>query len=152
MNSTTNWQEKFTSFLKGRGKIQQLAELTAVQQMQATAKDIQKNMEAESAEVRRSLWGGGKTNEAEADDMATTILGDVTHPTPIVIQPPQQNNLLPLALMAAAAVGIPATLGVGAIAGHLLTKQPAATAPAFDDETLKIGLGRIDDYLKGSES
>jgi hypothetical protein len=152
MSSTTNWQEKFTSFLKGRGKIQQLAELTAVQQMQAIAKDNLKNMEAESAEVRRSLWGGGKNNEEETDDMATTILGDVTHPTPIVInQPPQQSNpFLPIA-----AAGLLGLLGAGtgaAATAYLLSQKAQPVAPEFDDETLTIGLGRIENFTKASET
>ena len=109
-------------------------------------------MEAESAEVRRSLWGGGKNNEEETDDMATTILGDVTHPTPIVInQPPQQSNpFLPIA-----AAGLLGLLGAGtgaAATAYLLSQKAQPVAPEFDDETLTIGLGRIENFTKASET
>jgi len=116
--------------------------------MAATARETQKNQEAESAYVRKNLWGVGESKQEE-DDMGTTILGDITHPAPIVITQPQQpqNSLLPIALAAMAAIGIPATLGVGALAGYMLTKQPAQT---FQDETVSIGLGKIEYYTSAS--
>lgn len=146
MNSTANWQTNFTAFWKGRGKIQQLGELAAVQHMQAIAKDNQRNLEAESSAVRRQLWGSNESKANESDDMGNTILGDVTNPAPIVINQPQ-SNLLPLALAALAAFGIPTALIGGAAAAYMLTKQPATqTQPTYQDETVSIGLGRIDDY------
>jgi hypothetical protein len=155
MNSTPNWQTNFTEFWKGRGKIQQLGELTAVQHMQAIAKDNQRNIEAESAAVRRKLWGSDESKATESDDMGNTILGDVTNPAPIVInQPaPQQSNLLPIALAALAGLGIPTAMVGGAAAMYLLNK-PAATQPqpqTYQDETVSIGLGRIDDYTGAAE-
>lgn len=151
MSSTTNWQNNFTSFMKGRGKIQQLAELTAVQHMQATAKDIQKNMEAESAEVRRSLWGGDTNKASESEDMGTTILGDVTYPAPVVInQQPQKSSTLPLliGLLASGLVGG----GAAGVATYLLTRNNAPTQQQFNDETVQIGLGRIEDYANSEEA
>jgi hypothetical protein len=151
MSSTTNWQKNFTNFLKGRGKIQQLAELTAVQQMEAIAKDNLRNMQAESAEVRRSLWGGDENKTDESEDMGTTILGDVTYPAPVVIsQPQQQNNSaipLMLGMLASGLIGG----GAAGVATYLMTKQPAPAQQTFEDETVQIGLGRIEDYLGADE-
>jgi|GEM_PF-6369634 len=146
MSSTQHWQEKFTSFLKGRGKIQQLAELTAVQNMQAISKDSLKNIEAESAEVRRSLWGGDKNKQDDTEDMSTTILGDVTHPTPIIINQsaPQKSMALPLVagMIASGLMGG----GAAGLATYVMSRQPQSQQQEFEDETVTIGLGRIDDY------
>lgn len=142
-----NWQTPFVDFWKGRAKIQQLGELTAVQHMAAIARDNQRNIEAESAAVRRKLWGD--ESKAETEDMGTTILGDVTHPAPIVInQPAQSSSMLPMI----AGMLISGLLG-GGIAGaaaYAIAKRPT-TQPTYQDETVSIGLGRIDDYTGATE-
>jgi hypothetical protein len=112
--------------------------------MAAIARDNQRNIEAESAAVRRKLWGE-ESKAAESDDMGNTILGDITNPAPIVINQPQ-SNLLPIALAALAGLGIPTAMAGGAAAMYLLNK-PAATQQTYQDETVSIGLGRIDDYM-----
>ena len=82
--------------------------------------------------------------------MGSTILGDITNPAPIVINQPQ-SNLLPIALAALAGLGIPTAMAGGAAAMYLLNK-PAATQPqTYQDETVSIGLGRIDDYMGATE-
>lgn len=115
--------------------------------------ESEKNQQAENQHVRKSVWGyEGKQGESKSDDdaMGHTILGDVNHPAPVVIsQAP--SNLLPIALLALAAA-IPATGAIG-VAGYLLANRnqppPAATQPGFDDSTVKIGLGRIEDLEQG---
>jgi len=149
MSSTEAWKPSWINFLIKKGRIQTLGALTAVQDLRAKAAENQRNSEAESAHVRRSVWGEDVAKSTESDDMGHTILGDVNHPAPIVItQPAQpQSNLLPLALAALAAFGIPTALIGGAAAAYMLTKQPATqTQPTYQDETVSIGLGRIDDY------
>lgn len=140
-----NWKAPFVKFWEGRAKIQQLAELTAVQDMAAVAAENQRNREAESAYVRKNLWGD--QSKAEADDMGTTILGDVTHPTPIVInQQPQGSSALPIiaGMLASGLLGG----GVAGTAAYMLLKQPAPVQQqqTFEDETLTIGLGRIENF------
>lgn len=148
-----NWVNDFNNFYRGRGKIQQLAELAAVQALQAKAAENQRNSEAESAYVRRNVWGhvngSGSAGKDNDDDMATTILGDVTVQQP---QRPQPPSLWPIAAMMLAGMVPVAGVG-GAAAAYLLTRDkqpPPATSdpPEFEDSSVSIGLGRIDDYLK----
>jgi hypothetical protein len=154
MSSTEAWKPSWINFLIKKGRIQTLGALTAVQDLRAKAAENQRNSEAESAHVRRSVWGEDVAKSTESDDMGQTILGDVNHPAPIVIaQPQQQSNLLPIALAALAGLGIPTAMAGGAAAMYLLNK-PAATQqqpPTYQDETVSIGLGRIDDYMGATE-
>lgn len=150
-----NWQPDFLKHLERRSKLSHLAALTAVEDLQAKAEESQKNNAAESAAVRRSLWGEEVTGKQSDDEMRTTILGDVTHPAPVVISQPQQpQSLLPMVALALAA-SMPLT-GAAGVIGYLLanrTQQAAPLAPAaptqdYRDSTVKIGLGRIEDLVK----
>lgn len=155
MNSPTDWKTNFTDFLRGRGKIQQLAELTAVQHMQAMSEDTKRNIQAESAHVRKTAWGDAgtqSTNTAEEDTtMGNTILGDINQPPAVVItQPaPAQSNLstaLALALAGLVPVGVGAA-GAGAAAAYLLSKpNEQVVAPEYEDTSVSIGLGRLEDF------
>ena len=145
-----SWQPDFLKHLERRSKLSHLAALTAVEDLQAKAEESQRNNAAESAAVRRSLWGEELAKQAADDEMRTTILGDVTHPAPVVISQPQQSSgLLPLAL-AAAMVAPPIMGAVGVAAGYYFSQKPESKqeSPAFEDGSVKIGLGRIEDYLK----
>lgn len=158
MSSAANWTNSFQEFLTRRGKIQSLAELTAVQNLQETAAENRRNNEAEGASVRRALWGeqAGSAEKTNGDsDVGTTVLGDITHPAPIIMHtpnPPQQNPLITAAALAL-------TLGVGGAAGYMLTNkgpavadpQPPAAQPGFNDSSVEIGLGRIEDYILKKE-
>jgi hypothetical protein len=155
MNSTEAWKPNWIDYLTKKGKIQQLGALTAVQDLRAKAAENQRNSEAESAHVRRSVWDEDVEKSTESDDMGHTILGDVTHPAPIVITQPSQpqSNLLPIALAALAGLAIPTALAGGALAAYMLTKQPTTQQQpqTYQDETVSIGLGRIDDYKGATE-
>lgn len=78
------------------------------------------------------------------EDMGDIHVGDVNHPAPVVV-PQQPSNLLPIALLALA-TAIPITGAIGT-AGYVLAnrERPETTQPGFDDSTVKIGLGRIED-------
>lgn len=144
MNSTPNWKTPFVEFETGRAKIQQLAELTAVQDLAATAAENQRNREAESAYVRKNLWGADVDSKSEEDMGNTTILGNVTHnvaPLPMT-QPKQSSSLLPIIAAALVLAGG----GIGAaVAAYMMS--PKIEAVEFNDETLRIGLGKIEDYV-----
>ena len=116
-----------------------------MQQMQAVGQDNLKNIQAESAAARRKMWGSEETN-SEAEDMGTTILGDVTHPTPIIINQsaPQKSMALPLVagMIASGLMGG----GAAGLATYMMSRQPQSQQQEFEDETVTIGLGRIDDY------
>ena len=81
--------------------------------------------------------------------MGHTILGDITHPAPVVY-PPAPPSQWPLAIGLAMATLFP-TAGLGSLAAYFLTRNDTAavTQPAaFDDSSISIGLGRIEDYIK----
>lgn len=104
-----------------------------------------KNQAAESAFVRQQVWGE-KTGQSVEDDMGTTILGDVTNPTPIVInsQPQQQSGgaLKTLAILAAGALIPGAGIG-GYLASQWLNQKPVATET--EDKSLDLGLLKFED-------
>ena len=152
-NSSTDWRILATKYGEQAGKIFQWARLGAVEDMHSQWEEQQKNREAESAAVRDKAWGAGSGETMASDDeMRQTILGDVTHPTPVVIAPQQQTNTLQTAVLAAA---LTAAAGMG---GYMLAgkNKPEPVTPnpdvSFDDSSVTIGLGKIEDYLqRGSD-
>lgn len=115
------------------------------------SQDQLKNLEAESAWARKKLYGSEEA-VSESEDMGHTILGDVTNPAPIVIAPQSQGSsgglsqtLIPLAL-GASLMGVPAA----GLAGYFLSKtqSPVAQPTQQQDETVSIGLRKIEDLLK----
>ena len=90
-------------------------------------------------------------DNADDEEMGNIMLGDVNHPAPVIFPPQQpQSNTLQTAVMAAA---LAAATGMG---GYMLANRNETPAPEtkvaeFDDESVSIGLGRIEDYL-GKES
>lgn len=149
MNSSNNWKHDTRKHFRDRGRIHNLATLNEVENMATMHGEQQKNREAESAWVRRNLWGQEDNEEEAGDEMKQTILGDITNPTPIVVT---GNNsslgqmLLPLVL-GAAMTGVPAAGIAGAALTYFLNR-PTAEQQAQPDETVSIGLGKIEDLLK----
>ena len=79
-----------------------------------------------------------------------TILGDVTHPTPVIVAG-QQSGLSPLLSLLLGAMG--ASVPVAGVGGYLLSQylkpdvDPAPiTAPV--DESLDLGLLRLEDLTR----
>ena len=150
-NSTKSWKNDTVDFLKSRNKIQLLGELTGVKHLQRMADELAKNSEAEAAHVRKSVWGSSE--QQSDDDMTTTILGDITHPPAVVVQQPQ-SNLWPIVAAGLAAMLPVAGLGaagLGAAAMHFMTQPQAPVQQPgqpvdFLDESVRIGLGRWEDY------
>lgn len=150
-DSTKSWKSDTVDFLKSRNKIQTLAELTGVQHLKKMADELAKNSEAEAAHVRKSVWGSSE--QQSEDDMSTTILGDVTHPPAVVVQQPQ-SNLWPIVAAGLAAMLPVAGLGaagLGAAAMHFMTRPQAPVQQPgqpgdYQDESVRIGLGRLEDY------
>jgi hypothetical protein len=151
MNSPTkSHEEEIQKYLKSQGKIAQLIQLRALSWLNNSEARQAKSDQAERNWFAKQMGEpiDGATDEA-SDDMATTILGDVTHPTPIVInQPPQpaSNPLLPIAV-----AGLLGLLGAGtgaAATAYLLSQRPTPSPQAFDFETMNLGLGRASDFLK----
>ena len=92
------------------------------------------------------LWGESPDASGEDEEMGHTILGDVNHPAPVIVSQPASNAGLVAALVLSSLLP---TAGVAGLAAYLLTRQPQASEQwSADDETVSIGLGRIEDYLK----
>jgi len=147
-NFLTDVQEKSNR----HWKLESLTGLMGYRMLDAHRKRTEKNLNAEEAAVRQKLWGEspGKKEETTGDDMGDQIvLGDLTHPTPIIVNQPASNGLgkvLAGAALAAGMIGIP---GAG-IAGYLLSqmqKDKPVDVPPFTDESLDVGLGRFSDLI-----
>ena len=143
---TKSHEETIQTHLKNQGKIAQLIQLKALGWMAGNEARQAKTDQAERNWYMKQMGEPRGDEGSEADDeMGTTILGDINHPQPVVIQPPPPSNLMPLALLALA-TAIPITGAIGT-AGYVLAnrERPETTQPGFDDSTVKIGLGRIED-------
>lgn len=128
-----------------RWKLETLTGLLGYRALAQHQSETAKNMAVENRHVRKQLWGDDGAEQAEGEDMGGhTILGDVTHPTPIVIG--QQSGSGIGKLLAGLALGtlIPAAGVGGFLASQLMRPAPPVTQPT-EDETVDIGLGRITD-------
>ena len=145
-----------------RWKIETLTGLLGIESLEKQSQMSHANQEAENKWARKQVWGETETqaeSPKENEEMRGHILGDVTYPTPIVVnnpqpQPqPQKSQLLP-ALALAAATMLPAT-GAAAAIGYLLARQPtqppAQIQPAQQQpqqyEEFNLGLGRLEDFI-----
>ena len=144
-------QNLLTDFYQNKAKLHGLTGVMAVESMQDSQDELQKNRDAESSHVRRTVWGSEENaSPGKEDDVRTTVLGDITYQQP---QPQQQPATKPgVALPVIAALALAAATGLG---GYWIAKDNAEpdtteeTQPAgFNDESVSIGLGRIEDYIK----
>lgn len=132
-----------------RWKLEALTGLLGVKALQAHQAESQKNMQAENQRIRKDLWGYQEPEEGE-DVNSQTILGDVTHPTPIIINGQQQQSggvLKTLAILAAGALIPGAGIG-GYLASQWLNQKHVATET--EDKSLDLGLLKFED-LKQQE-
>ena len=135
-----------------RWKLEALTGLLGVKALQAHQAETQKNMQAENQRIRKDLWGYQEPKEGE-DVNSQTILGDVTHPTPIIINGQQSSGLgkvLAGAALGAALLGIPAA-GAGFYAASQLINKPTTETTAPEDQTLDLGLLRFEDLEQQKE-
>ena len=105
-----------------------------------------KNQAAEGAFVRRQVWGEKPDDPSEDEMQNQTILGDVTHPTPIVINGQQSSGIGKV--LAGLAIG--ALIPAAGLGGYLLNQQatkPAESTPV-ETETVDLGLLRIEDLTE----
>ena len=136
-------QENVTEHLGRRERLSLWVATLAGQRLQHDNQAHIKNREAEERHARKHVWGYDEP--AGGDDMAgDTFLGDIA----VTQQPaaPQSRGLSPL-LAAALGAALP---GVG-IGGFLASQilNPADPAPVVEgvDTSVKIGLGKIGDFL-----
>ena len=126
-----------------RWKLETLTGLMGIKALQAHQAESQKNMQAENQRIRKDLWGYQEPKEGE-DVNSQTILGDVTHPTPIIINGQQSSGALKTLAIIAAGALIPGAGIAGYLASQLL-KPTTTETTAPEDQTLDLGLLRFED-------
>lgn len=131
--------------MKQLGKIQTLAALNSAEDMVDHAEEQRKNREAESAWMRKHVWDW--QGDGESDDMRQTVLGDINNITQPAASAATKSAawLMPLLL----GMSIPGAAGLGALAmSQFMASKPTENPSGYSDETIEIGLGRIEDYLR----
>ncbi len=148
--------DKGAKYLEGKGKLKLLTGMIAADSLASATKRAARNQDVEEQIALKALGGESVDvpSAAEVNEMGGGMhLGDVNHPQPqpIIIQsspaaPAQQNSML--GTLGTMILG--ATLGGGGLAlGQLLNRPAPVVQPAEPGETTDLGLGRIEDYLKG---
>lgn len=136
-----------------RWKLETLTGLLGFRALQNHQSETEKNIAAENRCVRKKLWEETDATSAAGEAVANqTILGDYTHPTPIIVAGGQQSSGGLGTTLAALAIGtlIPTAGVAGYLASKLLTDKPTPQQPTTQpttDESLDIGLGRFSDLL-----
>ena len=143
--SSGTFQEQAKKIGLKRGKLELLTGLLGYQALQNHQRMNEANQEAENQATRKRVWGNDDGSALkDGGDMGNTILGDVT-PAPVVVAGQKNHGLGTLLAAAALGSGVPLA-GVG---GYLLsqaqTEPPPIVAPV--DESIDLGLGRIEEYL-----
>lgn len=145
-----------------RWKLETLTGLLGIRALTHHQAENEKNQRAENAAVRKKVWGSDGTAGGSEDDMAgSTILGDVTHPAPVIIAGGQQSSGLAKTLAGLAIGALIPSAGVGGfLASRIMehvpasqpSQQPSTTviqqAPVQEAERVDVGLGKLSDYLK----
>ena len=127
-----------------RGKMELLTSLLGYRNLQAHQQRQAKNLEAEESAVRRNLWGSNEeppTFDGGDDVAGDTVLGDVTHPAPVIVQ--KSAGMLGPLVMALLGASVPGAGIAGYVASQFFTEQPAAVE--MEDESVTIGIGRLEE-------
>lgn len=154
--SKPSWKERLQQIGRMKGLTEVWTGVIANQAMQHHQNEVQKNRDAESAYVRKNVWGDASSSpDTGGDDMShQTILGDVTQAPPTVVMAGGDSGLKTLATLAIGGLmGLSGAGVAGAAAYSMLNGgggKDAATpsAPNLEDTNLKLGLGRIEDFFE----
>lgn len=156
MNSTTSSEKQHPDLINqarkaglNRWKLETLTGLLGYRALQHHQTETEKNQRAENKCVRKQLWNADEPDEP-GEEMGSTILGDVTHPTPIVVAGSGDSGLMKTLVGLAIGAMIP-TAGVGGfLASQLLSQKPAPTVHQSEQsgETVELGLGKLSDFLQ----
>lgn len=132
--------------------------MIANQALQHHQDEVQKNRDAESAYIRKNVWGDTSSNpDTGTDDMShQTILGDVTQAPPTVVMAGGDNGLKTLATLAIGGLmGLTGAGGVGLLAYQMLnggdSRDAVVPSQQLEDTNVKLGLGRIEDFFEAAE-
>ena len=156
MNTTTSSETPHPSLIDqvrkaglNRWKLETLTGLLGYRALQHHQRETEKNTQAENKAVRKRLWNADEPDEP-GEDMGSTILGDVTHPTPIVVAGAGDSGLMKTLVGLAIGAMIP-TAGVGGfLVSQLLSQKPAPTVQQSEQsgETVELGLGKLSEFLQ----
>jgi hypothetical protein len=108
-----------------RWKLETLTGLLGYRALQHHQRETEKNTQAENKAVRKRLWNADEPDEPE-DTMGNTILGDVTHPTPVIVTGGNQSSGLAKTLAGLAIGALIPSAGVG---GYLVSQLLSAKQP-----------------------
>ena len=170
-SSQQNWievgREELTRHLTMQGRIKQLVTLMGLNWMNEGQRRQSANEQAETEWYRRQLGLEPQQTSTEEFDMKNVQLGDINNPAPIIIAPPAPqppNNSLQNLLMGGLATGMAGVIGYLVAGGNQQPSQvpqpnpPAVTQPVTEPvvqplpdlsyESLEVGLGQIEDYIK----
>lgn len=141
--------ETLQRHLDREGRLKQWITLESFNWLRDSQKRQAANEEAENRWWRKTVSGDEMKVDAD-DDMGNVMLGDIHNPAPIIMQPPQPQPQNPLVAML---MGAAFTAAGGAAGYYFSDKQPTPVQPEvqFDDETISVGLGKIEDYLKANQ-
>lgn len=127
-----------TKLMEQWGKVKVGQYLTTLADLKEGMAQERRKWKAEEEAAHQKLWGVPMPKDD--DEMGDTILGDVTH-----IKQSGIGNLLTTALLSG-------VLGAGGVAlGMYLNSKPDAEPKAYVDDSVDVGLGKIEDYLKADE-
>lgn len=154
MTSTTSFEtspivDQVRKSALSRWKLEALTGLLGIKALQSHQAETEKNVQAENQRIRKDLWGYQEPKEGE-DVNSQTILGDVTHPTPIIINGQQSSGALKTIAILAAGALIPGAGIAGYFASQLL-KPTTTETTAPEDQTLDLGLLRFEDLEQQKE-
>ena len=153
--SSGTFVDKVKKAALNRWKLETWTKTLGIQGLAASQQILQKNQEAMSRATRQQLWG--EEERAEGEEMpGHTYLGDVNHPTPVIVTGSQGSSSL--APLLAAALGM---LGpAGAVGGYFLNQmmqqqpkvadqivQPGANTTVINRENLQMQLLREEDLI-----
>lgn len=129
------------------GRLKLWAGTVAMQSLQRASVDSSRNQEAESAAVRRTVWGANEVKATEGGDVNDTVLGDMTT-THIHHAPSSQlGKILLGAGLLATGIGIPAgawMLASGAKDAIVKPSDPpAVSVPADDERGVKVWRNKL---------
>lgn len=160
MTSSTTQQETIQEAEQTavkRWKLETLTGLLGFKALQNHQRETELNTAAENSHVRRSVWGSKEESTEGADDMGSggnIVLGDVQHPTPIVIAGQQSggSDLVKGLAIAALGAAIPGAGLAGYFISNAMDKTPAPVVLPIDQNDFSVGLGKIEDYIKANNS
>lgn len=138
-----------------RWKLETWTKTLGIQGLAASQQTLQKNQEAMSRATRRQLWG--EEENAEGEEMpGHTYLGDVNHPTPVIVTGSQGGSSLGPLLAAALGMLGPAGAAGGYFLNQMMQHQAKTPAPivqpgnnttVVNREDVSMQLLKVDDLL-----